>query len=93
MSPSIKIGIIGDFAPVNPTHVATNAAIQHAADALAMQVQVVWVPTLPIASEGTAPLRSFDALWCSPGSPYASMDGALAAIRLARENNIPFFGT
>src|SRR5207253_2349229 len=28
-----------------------------------------------------------------PGSPYASMHGALGAIRAAREGNIPFLGT
>src|SRR5690606_14919504 len=35
----------------------------------------------------------FDALWCVPGSPYRSMDGALRAIRAARESGRPFLGT
>ena len=33
------------------------------------------------------------ALWCVPGSPYRSMQGALTAIRYARENKLPFLGT
>src|SRR5208282_6192757 len=32
-------------------------------------------------------------LLCSPGSPYKSLDGALAGIRYARENKVPFIGT
>jgi len=32
-------------------------------------------------------------IWCVPGSPYASMDGALNAIRFAREHGRPFLGT
>ena len=38
-------------------------------------------------------LRGFHGIWCVPGSPYASMDGALNAIRFARENKVPFLGT
>jgi len=29
----------------------------------------------------------------APGSPYASMEGVLAAIRHARERGVPFTGT
>ncbi|MEZ4614744.1 MAG: hypothetical protein R2867_04400 [Caldilineaceae bacterium] len=72
---------------------ATNAAIGHAADALSQPVAIEWVSTEQIAQAGVAQLAQFHGLWCSPGSPYASMDGALAAIRFARAQSIPFFGT
>jgi len=32
-------------------------------------------------------------LWCAPGSPYASTEGALLAVRHARVKEIPFLGT
>ena len=38
-------------------------------------------------------LDGFDGIWIVPGSPYASEDGALAAVRVARERGIPFLGT
>ncbi|MCX6922759.1 MAG: hypothetical protein NT154_06030, partial [Verrucomicrobia bacterium] len=38
-------------------------------------------------------LFSFGGLWCVPASPYHSMDGALLAIRHARESCVPFLGT
>jgi CTP synthase (UTP-ammonia lyase) len=38
-------------------------------------------------------LAQFAGFWIGPGSPYASMDGALSAIRLARERRIPLLGT
>ena len=93
MQPTLKIGIIGDFNAKNTTHVATNDSVVHAAEAIGRQVSVEWVPTLQLEREGTAVLSPFQALWCSPGSPYASMAGALAAIRFAREANLPFFAT
>ncbi len=89
----IQIAVIGDFKPTNATHIATNEAIAHAADGLGVRAESLWIPTLQIERAGVNVLRSFHGLWCSPGSPYASMTGALAAIRFAREMNRPFFAT
>lgn len=93
MQSHLNIGIIGDFNPKNNTHLATNEAIVHAAEASRQAVAIEWVSTLQVERQGTTKLSSFQALWCSPGSPYESMTGALAAIQFAREANIPFFGT
>ena len=83
-----KIGIIGDYNPGNPTHVATTAGIQHASQALGESIEAVWLPT-----DQPQEFGNFQGLIGSPGSPYRSMEGALAGIRYARENNIPFIGT
>jgi len=93
MLPKLKIGIIGDFNPKNMTHRATNDAIAHAAEASGLAIGIEWLPTNHLERTGGAALSAFQALWCSPGSPYACMAGALAAIQFAREANIPFFGT
>jgi CTP synthase (UTP-ammonia lyase) len=85
---AIKIGIIGDFNPGNPTHVATTNGIRHAADALGEPIEAVWLPT-----DQPHQLGKYQALLGSPGSPYRSMEGALTGIRYARENAIPFLGT
>jgi len=83
-----KIGIIGDFNPQNSTHIATNDAIQHASEFLGKPVQAVWLPT-----DQPHGYDAFSALFCSPGSPYRSLEGALVGIRYARENKVPFMGT
>jgi CTP synthase (UTP-ammonia lyase) len=89
----VTVGIIGDFNPESETHRATNEALQHAAHALAISVTVSWVPTIKLSQGAVADvLAPFDALWAAPGSPYASMDGALRGIRFAREQGWPFFG-
>jgi CTP synthase (UTP-ammonia lyase) len=82
------IGIIGDFNGDNLNHVATNEGIQHAAQALDKPFEAVWLPT-----DQPHEFGRFQGFLCSPGSPYRSIDGALTAIRYARENNIPFLGT
>lgn len=47
----------------------------------------------PARLERGARARLPHAIWCVPGSPYASTEGALAAIRFARETRRPFLGT
>jgi CTP synthase (UTP-ammonia lyase) len=92
MNQKIRIGIIGDFNPEYPSHLATNKAIEDAGISLKILAEIHWLPTIELEKR-EIPLKQFDALWCSPGSPYQSMDGALQTIRFARENAYPFIGT
>jgi CTP synthase (UTP-ammonia lyase) len=94
MERAIRVGLIGDFDPKNRTHIATNDGLNHAGAALGVSVQPIWVPTPSLDDAASdAILRSMDALWCAPASPYESMSGALNGIRFAREENWPFIGT
>ena len=94
MNQTLKVGIIGDWNGSSPSHIATNEALDHAATALSAQVSVCWMPTPSLDAEGRkAMLQHYDALWCAPGSPYQSAEGALQAIRFAREGGRPFIGT
>jgi CTP synthase (UTP-ammonia lyase) len=86
-----RIGLIGDFNATVPAHQAIPVALRLAGDALALAVDSEWIPTEDIRDE--ARVSSFDGLWCVPASPYRSMDGALRAIRFAREFARPFLGT
>ena len=94
MSPTLRVGIIGDYNPESSYHRATDAALGHAAAALSISATPSWIPT-PSLERGSveAILKPFHALWCSPGSPYQSMDGALEGIKFAREQGWPFVGT
>ena len=81
------IGVVGDLNPSNPTHRFTNAALEHA------RVEYAWVPTDEIRSDTDARLGRFAGLLISPGSPYRDMEGAIAAVRYARERGVPLVGT
>jgi CTP synthase (UTP-ammonia lyase) len=84
-----RIGIIGDYNPDNPTHVATNEGIQHAAEVLGgCSVESSW-----LATDQPQQFDEYQGLLCSPGSPYKSLEGALHGIQYARERKIPFLGT
>jgi len=94
MDEKVRVGIIGDYNPDLVYHLVTDEAIDHAAAALSVSLTSSWIPTQSIIKGGVeTTLEPFDALWCAPGSPYKSMDGALEAVRFARKRNRPFIGT
>jgi CTP synthase (UTP-ammonia lyase) len=90
---TIRIGLIGDFDPSVVAHRAIPEALALAAGQLGRRVEATWVHTATIGKDVLARLADFAGLWCVPASPYASTEGALAAIRLARETCVPFLGT
>jgi len=92
MKPVLRVGIIGDFNPNFPHHQATDDSLHHSAEPLGIEVIPTWVPT-PSLENDTELLHQFDCLWCSSGSPYKSMQGALRAIRYARESGKSFVAT
>ena len=95
MDKQLKVGIIGDYDPKTFfSHIPTNEALRDAANALSVSVAYTWLPTLSVIGQPIeTTLKKFDALWCAPGSPYLSMDGALQGIRFAREMEVPFIAT
>jgi len=94
MKKTIDIGVIGDYDEKKSSHLATTEAIQHASEHLFIKARVTWLPTSSFLTEaGLKKSGRFDAIWASPGSPYLSLEGAIEAIRLARETGRPFIGT
>ena len=91
MNPALRIGLVGDYDAAVPAHQAIPRALARAGDAVGATIAHAWVPTEEITP--TARLTGFDGLWCVPASPYRSMEGALRAIRFAREEGRPFLGT
>lgn len=91
MSKPVAIGLIGDYDKSVPAHQAIPLALQRAVEVLHIPVTHEWVPTEEIIAASR--IATFSGLWCVPASPYRSMEGALLAIRHAREKKVPFLGT
>jgi CTP synthase (UTP-ammonia lyase) len=89
----IRVILIGDYSKEVLAHDAIPNALALATDKLSVEVAHEWLGTTQIASSESISTKRPDAVWCVPGSPYRNMQGALTAIRYARENKIPFLGT
>ena len=92
----VRIAMIGDYNPAFVAHTTADASLLHVAEATGLAIESAWVPTTSIPADPVAAARTlagWDGLWISAGSPYASRDGALAAIRVARERGKPMVAT
>lgn len=89
--PTIRVGLVGDHDESITAHRAIPWALSLASGVAGVTVRSTWLHTDTVL-DGRA-CDGYDALWCVPGSPYRSMDGALRAIRFAREEGLPFLGT
>jgi mannose-6-phosphate isomerase-like protein (cupin superfamily) len=87
---AMEIGIVGDYRGDFEPHAITDAALRQAGGAPGVELRWSWIHTTECMPER---LRLCHGLWIAPGSPYRSLDGALAAIRWAREARRPVFGT
>jgi CTP synthase (UTP-ammonia lyase) len=84
-----RIALIGDHDPAITAHRGIAAS-------LTGRARFDWLVTDTLPDEITAlrrHLAAYDGIWCIPGSPYRRMAAALAAIRVAREDAVPFLGT
>jgi len=85
-----RIALVGDRSANVPAHARFPGLMRALLKREGVSLDPYWIAT-PEAEE--CDLSGFDAIWLTPGSPYASADGAIAAARTAREQAIPFLGT
>lgn len=87
-----RLALIGDFNTKVVAHGAIPLALELAAQTAGCPVTADWIGT-DVITDAPRQLTAYDAVWCVPGSPYRSMEGAIAAIRFARQTQRPFLGT
>ena len=88
-----RIALVGDQNESVTAHRAIPEALAIAAASCGRSIELQWVDTATLAEGAEDVLSGVHAMWCVPASPYESMQGALDAIRIARERPMPFLGT
>lgn len=89
-----RIGIIGDYEPLRPSHEATEQALRLAGRTEGIDLEMLWLPTRSLeTAPGLTKLQTCQGLLAAPGGTYLSRKGTWAGIRRAREQDIPFIGT
>ncbi len=85
MADKFRVALIGDFDPSVIAHQAIPEALATVCPLrIVTRSKVLYGPRRSRFSNVAVKLRDFDGIWCVPASPYASMEGALEAIRFAR---------
>ena len=87
-----RFALVGDYSAEVTAHIAIPEALAKASEVLDLELEFEWLNTASLTHVNEQ-LKAFNAVWCVPASPYENMQGALDAIRYARENKLPFLGT
>ncbi len=88
----ITIGLIGKYVELKDAYKSINEAIVHAGAANRCKVKVKSIHSESINENNLEMLTELDGLLVAPGFGHRGIEGKIAAIRYARENNVPFLG-
>jgi CTP synthase (UTP-ammonia lyase) len=83
-----KLALVGDRSPSVRAHGRIPLLIDALRKRDGLVLDPYWIP-----SNEADDLQDFDGIWVVPGSPYSDPDKVVAAVRTAREREIPFLGT
>src|SRR5262249_29574484 len=75
-SDALKIALIGDRNSRVKAHEAIPSALALASASIQAAVQETWISTASLNHGTMQQLSDVQGVWCVPGSPYASMEGA-----------------
>lgn len=89
-APVARIALVGDRSPLVQAHTRLPHILEAVDADGGIPIDPYWVASPEVAE---AELSRFDGIWLLPGSPYVDGDGAQRAVRIAREERIPFLGT
>ncbi len=87
---------IGDYC-LSDSYISINQALEHAGAAMAVHVDITWLDAKELETGDDVGARRellapFDGIIVPGGFGAAGVEGKIAAIRFARENNVPFLG-
>ena len=88
----ITIGMVGKYVDLTESYKSLIEALRHAGIHTATRVNIEYLDSEVIETEGTGLLAALDAILVPGGFGKRGTEGKIAAIRYARENKIPYLG-
>jgi CTP synthase len=89
---SVRIGVVGKYVHLKDSYKSLHESLVHGGLANDLAVQLEYIDSEQIERGGTAILAGMDGILVPGGFGDRGVEGKIAAIRFARENNVPFFG-
>lgn len=93
LSKTVKVALVGKYVELKDAYLSVSESLKHAGYALDCEVEIIWINSEEESSaEIVAILKTVDALLVPGGFGVRGVEGKLAAIQYARENDLPFLG-
>jgi CTP synthase len=89
----VTIGIVGKYVDLPDAYLSVVESLRHGAAQNDLDLDLRWVPSDELTGMlASGYLDDLDGIVVPGGFGYRGVEGKIAAIRYARENNIPFLG-
>jgi CTP synthase len=89
---SVQIAMVGKYVDLTESYKSLAEALIHAGIHTRSKVNVSYIDSEDLETQGADVLAKFDAILVPGGFGKRGTEGKIAAIRYARENNIPYLG-
>jgi CTP synthase len=92
-NPSVEIALVGKYVRLSDAYLSVVEALRHAAIAVGCELNLRWINSEDIETEGAAKyLEGVAGILVPGGFGIRGVDGKIGSIAYAREHNIPFLG-
>ncbi len=88
----VRIAMVGKYVDLTESYKSLTEALSHAGIHTRSKVSVTYIDSEDIESQGTGVLSEFDAILVPGGFGKRGTEGKIAAIRYAREHQVPYLG-
>lgn len=89
----VEIGLIGKYVELHDSYKSITESFIHAGSSNETKVNVRWIHSEKLTPENVnTTLRGLNGILVAPGFGDRGIEGKIAAVQYARENNIPFLG-
>jgi CTP synthase len=92
-TPTVTIAIVGKYTALSDAYLSVSEALKHAAAANKCTLKIKWINSETITKRNVSKkLKELDGILIPGGFGNRGVEGKIAAVCYARENNIPFLG-
>ena len=89
---TVKVGMVGKYVDLADAYKSLNEALDHAGLQTLAKVEIEYIDSEELESQGNGLLAHLDAILVPGGFGDRGIEGKIAAVRYARENGVPFLG-
>jgi CTP synthase len=91
--PKVSVALVGKYVELHDAYFSVREAIEHAALALGLEVEINWVHSSELEKDrGWDVIHHADGILVPGGFGSRGIEGKIKAIRYARENMVPYLG-
>ena len=89
---TVKIAMVGKYVDLTESYKSLTEALKHAGIHTETDVQITYIDSESLEKEGVDSLKEMDAILVPGGFGARGVEGKIAAVKYARENQVPYLG-